>query len=284
MNTATLLTMLLSSLLMGTAVFLGSLWLTPLWDVVTARQFADLSPRLRELSMDQSQLPRYLRLWGLAMLGVLVLTTVLRLYLLVPAAVYLLYILPRYLLEARIRQRRTLLRDQMVGAGVALANATRAGLSLAQGLESIAKEMPEPLATELRRIVGEYQRGRPLPEAIRDAQQRLRLDGFTLFASAILTCLERGGKVTEALERISKSLQENQRLERKLDADTASGRKVVFLLGVFPLVFLGGFYALDPQGTGLLFSTLIGQGALLAVGVLVYFSVRWAQRILSIQI
>ncbi len=43
------------------------------------------------------------------------------------------------------------------------------------------------------------------------------------------------GKITDALERISRSLQENQRLERKMEADTASGRKVIIILGALAL-------------------------------------------------
>jgi Flp pilus assembly protein TadB len=66
-----------------------------------------------------------------------------------------------------------------------------------------------------------------LPESLRAAKDRLNIDSFTLFAAAILVSLERGGRITDALERISHSLQELQRIERKLEVDTASGKKVV---------------------------------------------------------
>src|SRR5205085_687207 len=146
------------------------------------------------------------------------------------ALIFFVYVAPRYVLEFVIARRRSLLRDQMVGASTAMANAARAGLALGQALESISKETPAPLANEFRRIIQEYERGRPLPDALRDAKERLELDGFTLFTSSLLTCLDRGGRITEALDRISKSLQESQRLERKLEADTATGRKVVIIL------------------------------------------------------
>ena len=78
----------------------------------------------------------------------------------------------------------------------------RAGLSLAQGLETVGKETSEPLAAEIRRVVREYKHGRPLAEALRAAKDRLNIDSFTLFASAVLVSLERGGRITDALERI----------------------------------------------------------------------------------
>jgi len=99
-----------------------------------------------------------------------------------------------------------------------------------------------------------------------------------------VVCHERGGKVTEALDRIAASLLEMQRLERKIEADTQSGRRVAILLGIFPFLFLGGFYVLDPEGTGLIFSTIPGQVVLVVVIAIVYFCMRWADKIVAIDI
>jgi tight adherence protein B len=276
---------IVSSLIMGLAVYLAAVWGAPIWDAISRRNIADLAPRMRELSLDTSWLKRMQRWWGLSMaLTFLVCFLVLHIPVIGVMAVYVIYVMPHILLEIWIARRRALLRDQMVGAGILLANATRAGLALAQGLETVAQESPEPLATEFRRLVREYQRGRPLSDALRDAKVRLNLDGFTLLVNAVLTCLERGGKITEALERISRSLLENQRLERKIDADTASGRLVVLILGIFPFAFMGFFYIMAPEAMSLMFSTIIGQVIVVFIGILVYISVKWARRILAIDI
>lgn len=121
-------------------------------------------------------------------------------------------------------------------------------------------------------------------DAIRDAQQRLSLDTFNIFAGVILACYESGANYTEALDNISHALQECQRLERKLAAETAGGRTVVAVLGGFPFVFLGMFYLMDPATTARMFSTLIGQSVLILVGVLTYLSVKVANKILAIEI
>ena len=183
-----------------------------------------------------------------------------------------------------IRKRRAELRDQMVVATIALANTSRAGLSLAQGLESVGNETPEPLASELQRIVHEYRHGRPLSESIRATKERLKIESFTLFAAAILVCLERGGRVTDALERISHSLQELQRIERKIEVDTAAGTKVVYILTAFPLFFLGISYVTNPEGTDMLLHTILGQIIMLLIILMSYFSFRWSQRILAIEV
>ena len=275
----------LSSILVFAAVFLACRSAGGVWDDVTARYVADVTPMLDSLSLDRSQLPKYLRIWGISLVAVFVVVGfVLRMPPVALAAVYLVYVSPRIILEFMIRKRRAVLRDQMVAATVALANTSRAGLSLAQGLETIGNETPEPLAAELRRIVHEYRHGRPLSEAIRATKERLKIESFTLFSAAILVCLERGGRITDALERISHSLQELQRIERKLEVDTASGTKVVYILTGFPVFFLGLSYVTNPEGTDLLLHSIFGQLILLFVIALTYFSFRWSQKILAIEV
>jgi tight adherence protein B len=276
---------IISSLLVFVAVLLACQSGGSVWDTVTSRYVADITPMLDSLSIDHSTLPKYMRIWGISLVAAFVIVAfVLRMPPVALAAVYLVYVSPRIILDFMIRKRRAMLRDQMVTATIALANTSRAGLSLAQGLESIGDETPEPLAAELRRIVHEYRHGRPLSEAIRATKDRLKIESFTLFSAAILVCLERGGRITDALERISHSLQELQRIERKLEVDTASGTKVVYILTVFPLIFLGISYVTNPDGTATLLHSISGQLILLVVIALTYFSFRWSQRILAIEV
>ncbi len=280
-----MLPILFSSALVFTAVYLAVGSAGQVWDSVTRRYVADITPMLDSLSLDRSRLPGYLRIWGISLVAAFVVVAfVLGMPPVALAAVYMVYVAPRIILDFMIRRRRAQLRDQLVTATIALSNTSRAGLSLPQGLETVAKETPEPLAAELRRIVHEYKHGRPLPEALRAAKDRLRIDSFTLFSSALLVSLERGGRITEALERISHSLQEIQRIERKLEVDTASGTKVVYLLTAFPLFFLALSYFTNPTGTATVFQSLLGQVILLVVIALAYFSFRWSQRILAIEI
>src|SRR4051812_1648140 len=274
-----------SSVLVFIAVLLAIYSAGAVWDDVTSRYASDITPMLDSLSIDHSKLPKYLRIWGISLVAAFVIVAfVLRMPPISLAAVYLVYVSPRIILDFMIRRRRAILRDQMVAATIALANTSRAGLSLAQGLETIGEETPEPLSAELRRIVHEYRHGRPLSESIRATKERLKIESFTLFSAAILVCLERGGRITEALERISHSLQELQRIERKLEVDTASGTKVVYILTGFPLFFLGLSYVTNPSGTDALLHTLLGQLILLVVIGLTYFSFRWSQKILAIEV
>ena len=107
-----------------------------------------------------------------------------------------------------------------------LANTTRAGLTLAQGFQSIAPDIPEPLGVEIRRIVRSFESGQPLSHAIREVKNRLELESFSVFASSVLVALEQGGQISLSLDKISVSLAEIQRLEQKIEASSAGGGDV----------------------------------------------------------
>lgn len=276
---------LITSAIMLVAGFVAAKSVVGVWDAISLRYVSDFGPILASLSINPKHSKALLRWWGVSIVVSFVLLAFVFGMLPIALAVLLLILLaPRWILQVMIARRRRLLRDQLVGATTSLANASRAGLSLAQGLETIGTEVPQPLSRELQQIVHEYQHGRSLAEAITSTKDRLQIDSFTLFASALCVSLGRGGRITESLERIGKTLQENQRVERKLESETASGRKVVILLALFPFVFLAAFYVLHPEGTSLVFQSLIGQFVLLAVIALVVVSVWWSNRILSIEL
>lgn len=275
--------LLLSSLLWFAAWALAAWWGPNLWDGISKKHVADLLPKMADVGIDTSTTRYLLRWWGFALAGVLILFAfVLRMTPVAIGLAYLVYVAPRFLLDLRIAQRHRALRDQLVRASAALANATRAKLSLAQGLEQVSEETPAPLSLELKRIVKDYNGGRPFADSFRAVQRRLKLEEFTVFSSAICVYLEGGGNVSEALDKIASGIREMQRLQRKIDADTAAGRKMAFILAAFPLAFLAGLWMLDPTSVDVLFNTLMGQLVLLFVGVLVYFAALWCRNILRI--
>jgi tight adherence protein B len=270
--------------LTGVAVALLAASGTPLWDRFVRRRYRDLIGRMEELDLDPNKAAALLRLGGLAVLGLLVAGAA---FGFLPIALCLAALalgLPRWLMEGAIRRRSSRLRDQMVGACVAMANASRAGLGLPAALESISRETEPPLGKELAKIVSDYQFSKPLREAIGDAKARIKTDSFTLFANTIQVSNEQGGKLTEALERISRSLQENQRIERKIEADTQASRRMVALMCAFPFGFLAFFSVIEPTGTGLLFTTVPGQLILAGTVAAVYGVKRWSESIINIDV
>lgn len=274
---------LVPSLLVCATVIMTALWLGPAWDVIAQRHIKDILPRLNALGMDEDSVSAWMRWWGIAMFGTFMLFGVI--FQMIPVGlglVFVIFVSPRFILDWLIEVRRTKLRDQLVRASMGVANSCRAGLSLAQAFEKVAAETPYPLSNELIRIVRYYRGGSRIQDALREVQKRLDLESFTVFASSVIVSLEQGGNIAAALEDISKGLQEMQRLEMKLESDTASGRLLAIILSSFPVCFLILFSILDPASMNLLYGTLIGNLVLVLVGAIVFISFKWCMAILDV--
>jgi tight adherence protein B len=258
--------------------------LTEFWDRFMAWSLADLERAMDALRIDRHGLQGWLRWWGLLVATVGIgLGLVLRSPVLAVPLVLGGLVAPRFWLGHIVDSRRKLLRHQLPPALAGLANAVRAGLPLPEGIATVAAELSEPLRGEFRGIVAEHGGGRPLAAAIEDVKQRLGLEPFTLFAATIQTTLQRGGRVSEMLEILADSLRELDRLERTMDSATASPRKTIFFLGLFPALFLLGFLLLFPEGTMLMFTTTLGQVLLVVAAGLTGASVLWSQSILALE-
>lgn len=268
----------------GLAAALAAGAIVDSWDRFMGWCLADLEADMDALRIDRGGLRRGVRVWGLGLLvvslglGVFLRAPVLA----VPLAVGGLFV-PRLWLRHLVDRRRRQLRAQLPAALGGLANAVRAGMPLPDGLATVAAELSEPLRGEFRIVVADHGGGRPLAAVLEDAKRRLRLEPFTLFAATIQTTLQRGGRVSDMLDLLGGSLRELDRLERTMDSATASQRKTIFILGIFPLVFLLGFLVIYPAGTTLMFSTTVGQVLLVVAAGLTGLSVLWSQSILALR-
>jgi tight adherence protein B len=272
----------LGSAAIGAALACGAAVASDLLDRVNGRYLRDLRGRMDALGMDVGELPLILRAWRGAVLGCFLLVWLgLGMFPLAILAAFLLHRLIPLGLDWRVEVRRRRIGEQVADAGRRLAGQVRAGMALEESLADLSREMPDPFGWHLRRAVNQLEQGQSVRAVLTDLKTRLQLEGVTLFTMAVLTAAERGGKLADVLERTASSLEELQRVHRKRESDTASGRLMVIILAAFPVVFLGLFALLDPTSTGAVFASFGGQAFLGVIGLMVYASVRWAQRILA---
>ncbi len=196
-------------------------------------------------------------------------------------SVVLLGPLPWFFLKRMATKRHQQIEDQLANSMTTLAGAIRAGLSLAQALEILADQSPQPIQKEFQHMMGQYAMGKTLQETLTEAKQRLRSENFSMFAAAMLASRESGGKLNETVERISQSVREFQRLERKIESETAQARKSAVYMALAPPVILLVYYFVDPKNTELLFTTVPGQFMIAFAVVLDVVAWLWARAILS---
>lgn len=221
---------------------------------------ADLKGQLRRLRISTRSTGTWVRLWIAVCVAAGLTVTALAAQPLLGLAVALSVAAIPWLVIRRLADKRRLqIEDQLADAMVSFSSAVRSGLSLPQALEILSQQCPRPIQQEFRQIFGEYRMGKTLEVCLREARERLRSQNFALFAAALEASRTSGGRLNETVERIAVSVRELQRLERKLQSETAQARSSALYMACAPPVILAVYYVFfDPLQTTRLFTEPAG--------------------------
>lgn len=182
--------------------------------------------------------------------------------------------IPVMILNYKRNRLDRLMMDQLPDALDFLSRILRAGHSLSTGLQMMAEELPEPLATEFRRCYDQHSLGQPLEEALKDAALRVDNADFGFFVTAILIQRQTGGDLSEVLGNISDMIRQRIRLAQHIKAKTAEGRFTGNVLVCFPVLMFFVMYYLNPHYTDDLIHTHTGLWMLAtAAGMLIVGSI-----------
>lgn len=246
---------------------------------------ADLTDRLRALRTTSRYLRRWINTWLVIVTAVFLIVWLgFDAFPIAAPTAVIMCAGPWYVVRRVAQARRQKIEDQLADAMVMFSSGVRAGLSIPQALELLAFECPKPICQEFHQMAGEYKLGKPLERTLTEAKERLKSENFVLFAAALLASRESGGRLNETVERISQSVMEMQRLERKVHSETAQARKSAVYMAIVPLLLLIVYAGVDPQNTERLFTTLPGQIILSTAMVLNLVAYLWALKILSADI
>lgn len=150
-------------------------------------------------------------------------------------------------------------------------NGLRAGYSTMQAMESVSKELPNPISSEFRRVVREMQLGITMEDALDNLLRRIPSDDLDLIITAINVQREVGGNLAEILDIISYTIRERIRIKREIQVLTSqvlySGR-ILAIMPVALAFFLWGanksymqqFFLEETRSCGL---PLLGCGGLM---------------------
>ena len=200
------------------------------------------------------------------------------------AAGLLCLVFPKPLLAYMQRKRLKTFEERLPVGLDQLASAAKAGLSLRQAIDEVARAAPAPVNEEFSIIQRDLQLGSSVPQAIRSVRDRLKSRIFDLVATALIVNHDKGGDLPEALVQMSQSLKEIWRLEQKLITASAEGRKAIWVISVVPIFVFLMTLMMQPDLIGQLTGSWLGI-AISAIAILLYVGgILWLIRILRIEI
>ncbi len=125
---------------------------------------------------------------------------------------------------------------QMVDALVQMAAAFKAGLTLPQASENVAREMPAPIGQEFDLFVKELKLGVSVEEALENMSHRVGSEDLELVVISTNVSRKLGGNMAEMYDIIASTIRERFRLEGKIQSLVAQGKMQAWVVASMPLV------------------------------------------------
>jgi tight adherence protein B len=157
------------------------------------------------------------------------------------------FFVPGMFLKQREEKRRRLFQQQLPHVLTLLVGSLRSGHGMSIAMSTVAQQMPDPSATEFRRVVTEAGLGMPLTQALANLVRRIRSDDLDLIVTAITIQYEVGGNLAEILETITDTIRERVRLKEQLRVLTAQARLQRIILTLMPFGLGVVMYVMNPQ-------------------------------------
>lgn len=174
---------------------------------------------------------------------------------------------PLLYLHMRQKRRFQLFAEQFPDALDSLSRALKAGYPLAQAIDLLAMEQPEPLASEMRRTRDEWKLGIPWDQALDHLAARVPLPEVALFCAAVKMQNRFGGRLNDVLGRLGETMRENAALEGEVRSVSAHSRLTGTILTVVPVAIAGLLFWVSPEQMAILLQRSEGR-AILAGAVL----------------
>ncbi len=165
-----------------------------------------------------------------------------------------------------------------------LGRAIRAGHAFSTGLQMVADESPEPIATEFRRVFEEQKFGLALEDTLLALADRVDLLDMRIFVTAIMIQREVGGNLAEILDKIAYTIRERFTIQRQVRVYTAQGRLTGYLLAGLPILVSGVIYALNHEYMLILVREPVGKLMISVAIILQVFGYFVIRRIVDIKI
>jgi tight adherence protein B len=143
-----------------------------------------------------------------------------------------------------------------------MARALRAGHALTAAIEMVAREIPNPVGLEFRRVFEEQNFGLPIREALLNLAKRVPVPDLRFLVTAMLVQKETGGNLAEVLDKAGAVIRERSRLLGQLRIYTAQGRMTGWILGLLPFILFVIMNFLNPGYSSNLIDDPIGRKAI----------------------
>lgn len=143
--------------------------------------------------------------------------------------------IPRQIIAVMREKRKKKFNEQLVEALGQISNALKAGFSITQAFESVVENGENPIAQEIEVFLQQQRVGISFSEALENLNNRVGSEDLELVCRAMDISRKTGGNLTEVFDKISLTIRERMRIERRVLTLTAQGRMQGWIVGCMPI-------------------------------------------------
>jgi tight adherence protein B len=147
----------------------------------------------------------------------------------------------------KAKKRLALIEEQLPDAVELMVRSLRVGHPFSSALTIVAKEVPDPLASEMGVISDEAAYGRDVGESLKAMAERLDMQDLRFLAVAVTIQQQSGGNLAEILDGLAKVIRARFKLFRRVRAITAEAKWSGMFLSIFPVAALVGINVIQPH-------------------------------------
>ena len=145
------------------------------------------------------------------------------------------------------KKRLAMIEEQLPDSVELMVRSLRVGHPFSSALQIVAKEVPDPLGTEMGVISDEAAYGRDVGEALKAMAERLEMQDLRFLAVAVTIQQQSGGNLAEILDGLAKVVRSRFKLFRRVKAITAEAKWSGMFLSVFPILALVMINVIQPN-------------------------------------
>ncbi len=123
----------------------------------------------------------------------------------------------------------------------------RAGHPITSALELLVSEMPDPIRTEFREVIGEMNYGYDLRGALENLSKRVPTQDIQMFVVSVAIQSETGGNLADILDGLAKVIRDRASMVLKVRALASEGKMTATILTVLPVATFCFIFLTQPK-------------------------------------
>ncbi len=172
--------------------------------------------------------------------------------------------MPRWLLGFLRKRRQKVFLLEFANALDVIVRGVKAGLPLSECLNIVARESPDPVGNEFRRIVEGARVGVTLEEGLLKMYERMPVPEVNFFVIVLSIQAKSGGNLSEALGNLSNVLRDRKLMRGKIQAMSSEAKASAGIIGSLPPGVMGLIYVSTPDYIKVLFTDPVGNIMIIA--------------------